>query len=63
MNGVVVRSKKRADARDVAILRDLGVSTTHEAMGRLGLMKPYMRPIYPGAQIAGCCDRVGAAGR
>jgi len=53
MNGVVVRSKKRADARDVAILRDLGVSTTHEAMGRLGLMKPYMRPIYPGAQIAG----------
>ena len=53
MNGIVVRSKKRADARDVAILRDLGVSTTHEAMGRLGLMKPYMRPIYPGAQIAG----------
>ena len=53
MNGVVVRSKKRADARDVAVLRDLGVSTTHEAMGRLGLMKPYMRPIYPGAQIAG----------
>ena len=53
MTGVVVRSKKRADAQDVATLRNLGVSTTHEAMGRLGLMKPYMRPIYPGAQIAG----------
>ena len=53
MTGVVVRSTKRADAQDVATLRNLGVSTTHEAMGRLGLMKPYMRPIYPGAQIAG----------
>ncbi len=53
MTGVVVRTKKRAPAADIAILRDLGVSTTHEAMGRLGLMKPYMRPIYPGAQMAG----------
>lgn len=53
MTGVVVRSRKRADAQDIATLRNLGVSTTHEAMGRLGLMKPYMRPIYPGAQIAG----------
>lgn len=53
MTGVVVRSRKRADAQDVVTLRNLGVSTTHEAMGRLGLMKPYMRPIYPGAQIAG----------
>ena len=53
MTGVVVRSKKRADAAAIAALSELGVSTTHEAMGRLGLMKPYMRPIYPGAQIAG----------
>ena len=53
MTGVVVRTKKRAAASDIATLRDLGVSTTHEAMGRLGLMKPYMRPIFPGAQIAG----------
>ncbi|QEL25009.1 4-carboxy-4-hydroxy-2-oxoadipate aldolase/oxaloacetate decarboxylase [Bosea sp. F3-2] len=50
---VVVRTKKRAPAAAMADLRELGVSTTHEAMGRTGLMKPYMRPIYSGAQIAG----------
>jgi len=53
MTGVVVRTTRRADAADMATLASLGVSTTHEAMGRTGLMKPYMRPIYPGAQIAG----------
>ncbi|MBU3732316.1 MAG: 4-carboxy-4-hydroxy-2-oxoadipate aldolase/oxaloacetate decarboxylase, partial [Beijerinckiaceae bacterium] len=53
MMGVVVRTRTRAPAADIAALQDLGVSTTHEAMGRLGLMKPYMRPIFPGAQIAG----------
>jgi 4-hydroxy-4-methyl-2-oxoglutarate aldolase len=53
MTGVVVRSRKRAAAGDMAKLAALGVSTTHEAMGRTGLLKPYMRPIFPGAQIAG----------
>ena len=53
MNPVVIRTKKRAPAAAVADLAELGVSTTHEAMGRSGLMKPYMRPIYAGAQIAG----------
>jgi 4-hydroxy-4-methyl-2-oxoglutarate aldolase len=53
MNPVVVRTRKRAPAAAVADLADLGVSTSHEAMGRVGLMKPYMRPIYAGAQIAG----------
>lgn len=53
MNQVVIRTKKRAAAADMEALRALGVSTTHEAMGRAGLMKPYMRPIFPGAQIAG----------
>lgn len=53
MNPVVIRTKKRAPAAAMVDLAELGVSTTHEAMGRTGLMKPYMRPIYAGAQIAG----------
>ena len=53
MTPVVIRTRKRAPAAAMADLRELGVSTTHEAMGRSGLMKPYMRPIYAGAQIAG----------
>jgi 4-hydroxy-4-methyl-2-oxoglutarate aldolase len=50
---VVIRTSKRASKGDMHALAELGVSTTHEAMGRSGLMKPYMRPIYPGARIAG----------
>ncbi|WP_186418431.1 4-carboxy-4-hydroxy-2-oxoadipate aldolase/oxaloacetate decarboxylase [Bosea sp. CS1GBMeth4] len=53
MNPVVICTRKRAPAATMADLAALGVSTTHEAMGRSGLMKPYMRPIYAGAQIAG----------
>jgi 4-hydroxy-4-methyl-2-oxoglutarate aldolase len=53
VNPVVIRTAKRADAAATATLAAAGVSTTHEAMGRNGLMKPYMRPIYAGAQIAG----------
>jgi 4-hydroxy-4-methyl-2-oxoglutarate aldolase len=53
MKPVVIRNSKRADAASIAALGAAGVSTSHEAMGRSGLMKPYMRPIYAGAQIAG----------
>jgi len=53
MTPTVIRTARRAAPEDVEALRTFGVSTSHEALGRSGLMKPYMRPIYPGAQIAG----------
>ncbi|HSH91902.1 MAG TPA: 4-carboxy-4-hydroxy-2-oxoadipate aldolase/oxaloacetate decarboxylase [Ramlibacter sp.] len=51
--GVVYRTIKRADRAAADGLAKLGSATVHEAMGRVGLMKPYMRPIYAGAQISG----------
>ena len=53
MKTVVVRNIDRADAAAVKRLGALGVSTVHEAYGRSGLMKPYMRPIWPGGEAAG----------
>jgi len=50
---VVKRNIVRADREAVATLGQFGSATVHEAMGRLGLMKPYMRPIYAGALISG----------
>jgi 4-hydroxy-4-methyl-2-oxoglutarate aldolase len=51
--GVVHRNITRASRADVDALAAFGVSTIHEAMGRLGLMRPYIRPIYPGAKLCG----------
>jgi 4-hydroxy-4-methyl-2-oxoglutarate aldolase len=51
--GVVRRNIARADKAAVEALSQFGVATVHEAMGRLGLMKPYIRPIYPGARVSG----------
>jgi 4-hydroxy-4-methyl-2-oxoglutarate aldolase len=51
--GVVKRNIVRADRAAVEQLARFGSATVHEAMGRVGLMKPYMRPIYAGAHACG----------
>ena len=51
--GVVKRSITRTDRALVDQLSRFGVATIHEAMGRIGLLKPYLRPIYAGARVAG----------
>ncbi|MDM0037821.1 4-carboxy-4-hydroxy-2-oxoadipate aldolase/oxaloacetate decarboxylase [Variovorax sp. J22G21] len=51
--GVVHRSITRADPAAVEKLSRFGVSTVHEALGRLGLMQPRIRPIYPEARFCG----------
>jgi 4-hydroxy-4-methyl-2-oxoglutarate aldolase len=51
--GIVKKNIVRADASAVEALSKFGVATIHEAMGRIGLMKTYMRPIYTGAHVCG----------
>jgi 4-hydroxy-4-methyl-2-oxoglutarate aldolase len=51
--GIVKRSIVRAERAAVDKLAGFGTATIHEAMGRVGLMQPYMRPIYAGAHLAG----------
>jgi 4-hydroxy-4-methyl-2-oxoglutarate aldolase len=51
--GVVKRNITRATPEAVEKLSRFGVATIHEAMGRVGLMKTYMRPVYQGARMCG----------
>ena len=50
---VVVRKIERASKAAVEALGKLGVSTVHEAIGRVGLTKNYMRPVWQGAEASG----------
>ena len=51
--GVVYRNIERTPLATAQAMAAQGSATVHEAMGRVGLMKPYLRPIFNGAQIAG----------
>jgi len=49
----IIRHISRPDVQAVKLLGELGVATVHEAQGRMGVMLPYMRPIYLSARVSG----------
>ena len=56
--GVVMRNIQRPSLAEIDRLGAFGVATIHEAMGRVGLMKPTIRPVYAGARL---CGKIGRA--
>ncbi len=53
MRHMIIKNFSRPDADAVRSLGEVGVATVHGAQGRVGLMRPYMRPIFPTAKISG----------
>src|SRR5215831_13692467 len=56
----VVRNITRPESDAVRELGEMGVATVHEAQGRVGLLRPYLRPIYISARVSGAAVTVSS---